>query len=89
MAGRTIAEVLVESATESQVRTPAAHKVLITLPGGERRRLKPATHMAGKGGVYVPGEPATGLTSPPPAPLSPASTSPPASPCSPGARGHR
>jgi excinuclease UvrABC ATPase subunit len=34
---------------------------LTTLSGGERRRLKVATHMADKGGVYVLDEPTTGL----------------------------
>jgi excinuclease UvrABC ATPase subunit len=34
---------------------------LTTLPGGERQRLKLATHMAEKGGVYVLDEPTTGL----------------------------
>jgi len=34
---------------------------LTTLSGGERRRLKLATHMAAEGGVYVLDEPTTGL----------------------------
>lgn len=34
---------------------------LTTLSGGERQRLKLATHMGDKGGVYVLGEPTTGL----------------------------
>ncbi|MCW2615238.1 MAG: transporter related protein [Frankiales bacterium] len=34
---------------------------LTTLSGGERQRLTLATHMAGKGGVYVLDEPTTGL----------------------------
>ena len=34
---------------------------LTTLSGGERLRLKLATHKAGKGGIYVLDEPTTGL----------------------------
>src|SRR5690606_41292711 len=34
---------------------------LTTLSGGDRQRLKLATHMGDKGGVYVPDEPNTGL----------------------------
>src|ERR671920_526921 len=66
--GKDISEVLampVDEAlaffAEGDARTPAAHKILERLAGGERQRLKLATRMSESGGIYVLDEPTTGL----------------------------
>jgi excinuclease UvrABC ATPase subunit len=76
LGGRDITEVLGMSVAEAEAffgageaRTPAAHAILDRLADvglgyltlGQRQRLKLATHMAEKGGVYVLDEPTTGL----------------------------